>query len=378
MSYWAVQQPFRPYGLPSMRGELWTCDANGEKLVDLTGDIEVMSVAFNWLDVVKSSLRVSFRDFGKVRSITDYLQPRMVLEWRNADNKVYAIDEPLGQFFYLPPDQDIDEDITLNNIEGLDGTWRLNQLTSDGLRVFQAGTEYGIAAFQLLRDVSPVTLNLPHTLGRTIVSPKTVRPNESLLAAANDLYLAAGYWDIACTRYGKATTYERTTLTDATPGRVVSSALGDVVGDKITKQPDRDGFCNQVYLASNNPEADLDMRSGYKVSIVDPANPYSIVNTDIISKPIVDSRDESFESIRRRAIALLQRSGGLLTRMSIPVLPDPRFDPREVWSIDIKQNDGTVVANGNYFVEQMQFTLTDSSIAQRATVSSIVPLEALA
>jgi hypothetical protein len=367
----------RPYGIWKKRSELWTCDAKGNIGDNITQYVESMTAQYDWLGAVKGTLNVRLRDTSLARSLKTCLMPIVRMEWRDSTGKAYRIDEPIGVFHYLPPDQDIDETRTINNIVAYDGTWALGQLTADSLKVIGTGRPYGLEALRLLEGQAPMNLNIPNT-GQTVVTPRTIRPNDSLYDWANDLMAAANYWDLAARRDGNVTSYQRTTLSDANPARVIDASLGDVIRTTVRKQPDRDGFCNQVYLASNNPEADITLRDGYKISYVDPNSPYSIRNTITISKAITDSRGESFDVLRQKAVMMLERSAGLLTRMTIDVLPNPEVIPREVWNISIKQRDANVVASGNYFVEQVHWGLTPGNVAQAATVSSLVPLAQLA
>lgn len=366
----------RPYAALKKGAQLWTCDAKGNLGDDITKYVDSMTVQHDWLGAVKGTLNVQLRDTSLARSITTCLMPRVQMEWREISGQRREIDAPLGVYHYLPPDQDITETQIINNITAYDGTWALGQLTADSLKIIGTGRPYGLEALRLLEAQAPMNLNIPNT-GQTVVTPRTIRPNDSLYDWANDLMAAANYWDLAARNDGNVTSYARTTLSDAVPDRIIDSRLGDVIRVPVRKQPDRDGFCNQVYLASNNPEADLTLRDGYKISYVDPASPYSIVNTITISKAITDSRSESFDILRQKAVMMLERAAGLLTRMTVNVIPNPQYTPREVWQVDIRQRDNTVIATGNYFVEQVHWGLTPGNVAQAVTVSSLVPLSQL-
>jgi hypothetical protein len=371
----------RPYTALSARGELWTCDArgNGKGMggQNLTRYLDSMVVSYDWLADVKGSLRVKLRETGIARAIIDCLQPRMILKWRDASGKLFEIDRPLGVFYFLPSDKEVDEQKTVADIEAYDGTWALSHLTADALKVIGTGRDYGLEAFSLLNGRTPMNLNIPHT-GEYVVTPRTVRPGNGLSEWANDLMTAANFWDLAARVDGNVTSYKRTVLSGSEPSRIVNSRLGDVVRLPVREMPDRDGWCNQVHLASNNPEAELSMRDGYRVSFVDANSPFSVVNTPyVVSKAIADSRSESFATLRQRAIMILERASGLLTRKNIAVVPNPDFRPREVWQIDVWKRDGSVVASGNYFVEQVHFSLMPGAVAQTVTVSSLAPLGTL-
>jgi hypothetical protein len=366
-----ISEPVRPQSTLSIVGELWTCSPAGEQIDNITRYVESCTVSYNFLNEIKGSMRAVLRRDAPTQAITDCLMPWVRLNWRTIDGAAHEVYEPLGVFYYLPPDETITETTIRRAVEGMDSLWRIGQLTSDSLQWFDTGKDYGEAAYQLLQGRSPVPLDLPKTAS-TIVTPKTVRPNDYLLKNANDLYMSGDYWDLSAGRYGTVSTSKRTVLGKSDPARILRS--NDVVGT-IQRSPDRQAFCNQVFLSSNNPEADLTLRDGYKVSFIDPASPFNIYRSPIISKAISDSRDESFDTMRNRAIGILEAAAGMQRRLSVPVWPDPRFNAREAWEVHITQNDGFAIADGVFRVEQIDFGLTSDSFAQLVTLSELVNVD---
>src|SRR5690606_29061006 len=109
-----------------------------------------------------------------------------------------------------------------NRVDGVDLLWRLSQLRQPRIKMFNKGTDYGEATYELLNGQSAVTLNIPRT-GTTIVTPKPIRAGSSLLDAANDLMTAGGFWDLSATRYGKITSSAKTVLGESSVDRVIDA-----------------------------------------------------------------------------------------------------------------------------------------------------------
>lgn len=377
MSTASIWDPVRPVGLvPEYRGTVYLTNAYGEKASarDITDRVQACSVSVNWLGDIKSTMRVQLTEPVMIRPLIDFIMPCVSITWRNSEGRTRRIlEEPLGVFTFLMPDQEVGEYVTTSLIEGMDGLFLLSQLTSDKLFYFDTGTDFGAAAREIVAGQTfGMRLTLPDT-GRTMEKPATVRANEYLIKRMNEFYDSGEFWDLAPTRYGNITTFERTVLGNSEPERVLRS--DDVLGT-IRLSPQRDAFCNQVFLTSNSPSADVILRDGYKVSFVDPESPFSTVNAAVISKSLSDSRDESFQTMRNRAILMLESAAGLQERIVVPHVPDPRFDIREAWELDISQGNGRIVAKGMYRVEAMEFGMTPSDFAQVTTLSHLVNTEA--
>jgi hypothetical protein len=372
MSSASISLPVRPYAAISLKGEIYRCSEAGEydpKTDNLTKWLLGWRVSYNWLGEVKATMTAQFKSPVTLRPLHDFLMPRMVLTWRDQNGTQHRVNESLGVFSFLMPDQASDEFITVSTVNGVDHLFLLSQLTSDALQWFGNATDYGTAARTILQSAkSTIPLDLPNTPAK-LVKPETVRANEKILNRAVQLYDKGEFWDLAATRLGSVTSFQRTVLGASQPKR--SLATTDVLGD-ISHQPDRDAFCNQVYVASNSPEADITLLDGFKISFVDKKSPFSTVNAKIISKPISDARDTSFTTMQNRGIMMLESAAGLQERIVVPHWPDPRFDVREAWDVHIEQRDSTVIADGPYRVEAMTFGGTPEDCAQVTTLSHLV------
>lgn len=372
MSNASIALPVRPYSGFEMRSELWRCNAAGEIDPDgnLTDYLIDMTVSVNWLDGIKMSLRLSLKEPAPVIPLRDRLMPRMIVSWHDEQGFPREINEPLGVYDYLMPDQDATETILTSHIEGMDGLYRLGQITSDTLQWIDKDKDFGEEAYKLLFGKAPMPLSLPRT-GIKSTKPRTIRPNDRLIDHVTQMYGTADFWDLAPERNGTMKTFQRTVLGRSEPGRIIDARLGDVIGN-VQLRPDREAFCNQVFLSSNSPEAALTLRDGYRISFVDPASPWSVPNIGVIAKELADSRDESFPTMQHRAMMMLETAAGLEERITIPVFPDPRFDIREVWQLFAIQADGNILADGLYRVEQMEFGMVKEAVAQVVTLSHLV------
>lgn len=370
-----ITEPLRPRSTITCEPRLYTCTPQGEKLVDITKWMLSGSVTVNFLNEIKTSGKFKLRKGAPVRAIVDCIMPCITLTWRDGRGVLRKIeDEPLAVLYFLPADEEITELKLDSTIDGMDTLWRLSQLTSNKLLWFGEGKDYGEAAYETLAGASPVKLSIPKTSTK-IVKPYTVLPNAYILKAANDMLMGAGYWDASATRTGTVTTSQRTVLGQSNPARIIDSRLGDVLATQpIQRRPDRGAFCNQVMIASNSPEAPLDLRNGYKVSLIDPKSPYNIYSSPVVSRRITDSRDESFQTVRNRAIMMLEAAAGMQRRITIPCWPDPRFNAREAWQVNIFQRDGFAIMDGMARVEELTFGFTQNSFAQVATLSELADI----
>lgn len=370
-----ILEPVRPAQLIETEPQLWTCSPTGEQRTNITRWLESAVVTINHLNEIKGSLRAVLRRGVPATPIEDCLMPVAVVQWRDSAGTLHRLEESLGVYSYLPPDEDFTGSTTRYTVEGMDNLFRLSQQPSPKLHWFGTGVDYGEAASYVLQGVTPLRLDLPRTAS-SIVTPWTVLPNQKVLKAANDLYMAGDYWDLSADRFGTISTSRRTVLGQSSPARVIDSRRGDVLGiSAIQRRPDRNAFFNQVFISSTNPEADLTLRNGYRVSLVDPDSRFNIYKVGVWPHEIADSQSESFQTVRNRAILALEGASSMQRRATFPVWPDPRWGAREAWECHIFQNDGFAIIDGMARVEEMTFGLTENSFAQLVTVSELANID---
>lgn len=365
----SIETPVRPAnGMLTIRSELWTASPDGTLKEDITEALESATVAYAWDEDVPGTLDARIRGRDAVEAITDCLVPFLTVEWLDAKGARQQCRRQLGHFFFLPPDREYSRTLQMNTVRGLDATWALGQLTLAKNYVLRPNSYlYGSWARDMFRTAGRTELrtDLPLT-GTRPWKTLTFLPNTYARESINDVYRRAGYWPVIANREGVLFTEPHRYAYQQEPARIVSSRDGDVViGPGVQLVPDREAFFNQIFLASNNPADTLEMRDGYRATLVDPDSPYSVQNLGYIrSYSLADNRDDSFTVMRRRALGLLERSTSMMARLTLATLPDPRFEPRAVWELDVRMDTGTVMGRGKWRVESTRFALAQDSAAQ--------------
>lgn len=372
----SIETPIRPSdGMLTVRSELWTAETNGTLKDDITEDLIEATVMYRWFDDIPGQLRAKVRGRNAVEAIKDWLAPFLTVEWRDEQGKIQQVRRQLGHFAYLPPDREYSRTFQVNTIQGMDATWALSQLTLNRNYVIRPNSYmYGTWARDMLRTAGNTQLRASFPTGD--MRPwklLTYLPNMYAKEAIDDLYIRLGDWPVIANREGLLFTEPHRLMWQQDPARIVNSRDGDVViGDSIRLVPDRESFFNQIFLSSNNPSDTLEMRDGYRATLVDPDSEFSVQNLGYIrSYELADNRDDTFANMRRRAMRLLERSTSMATRLMIATLPDPRFEPRDVWEVDVRMDTGTTIGRGRWRVDSTGFNLAQDNASQVSVISKL-------
>lgn len=373
-----MTEPVRPRSGFTIRNSMFASDPTGALLRDITEFMESATVTYNWDDLIPGKLDCTFRDPDVIYAIRECLVPMMTVEWDDEFGVHHYVSERLGLFFFLPPDRLFTEALQTNTVTGFDPTWALSQLTLDRAWTIYPNTDsLGSWATALLNNQTILNVRFPTTAVRPL-KKTTHMPNANTLEEINGLYDRAGYWPlvgIPNSPDGLITTPGiRGLLGLQASAREINSDKLDVIGD-IQVQPRREEFANQVYLSSSSNDASLTMRDGYRVTLSDPNSPWSAQNLGyIVSRAISDSSDEDFDTMRQTALSILEHTSSMETRMTVPIWPDPRFTPREVWDVMIRTQNDELVATSKWRVEGTSFGMTQESAAQTVTLSQVQDL----
>lgn len=374
-----VTQPVRPQtGHLTVKVELWTADPDGSLRDDITDALVSGRTEHIWNEAVAipGTLDVTVRGHDVVEAIKDCLIPIVTTEWEDRYGHWYQVRERLGLFFYLPPDRDYNRTEQTNIISGMDATWALDQMTLGRQFVIEPGNQFlGLWAREMFLSGGQTRLrtNLPQTSIRP-EKKTTHKPNDNVRKAINDLYVRAGYWPVVPDRQGMLTTSPRLVAGKEAPSRFIRSRQYDVmIPESIKFRPDRSAFFNEVSLASNNPEDSLELLDGYKATLSDPNSPYSRQNLGIViaAEPVMDDRSETRDVMRNRVLSMLEHSTSMPARWVVSVMPDPRVSPREVWDVDIEQDNGRTIVKGPCRVESVAFGFAPNAAAQVCTIAQL-------
>jgi len=358
--------PIRP--VTSDRGfrvdcELWVCDRNNNPLRDITSSAISATVTVDWDQDIAWSLQAEL-DGNPFTSLREFLAPFFAVTWNDPILGPVTVRRQLGLYAVLPPDRTYDRASVTTHVTGQGMTSIMAQGTASRPMNFGPGTDLGdIAKTILANNVdTDIRYDVPLT-GVMATRPRTMLYGDNLLAWANDALQSAGFSKLTDNHEGFISSSPLFRLVDVeTPSRVISTAGGDVFG-VVELKPDRERFYNRIYLKSNDSTADKQLLEGFVLENRDRDDPFSIPNLGYSrSLEITDVKDETADAMKLRAHKLLEAATSLQTRVELDVMPDPRVFPNEVWQLDIRQDDGTlVVPVGRYYAKTHTLDLTRGS-----------------
>lgn len=369
-----LTQPVRPIrSAINVSGELWQSDSSGALLRDITEHLDYCEVEVNWDNEIKWSLSADIRGHDIVRAVVDWLVPILNVGWRDANGDYITVRKRLGLYIWLPSPRTDTNVLTTTEVEGFDVLYALSQLTANRMITVPPGRYCEDAAAIFLADRGDVRLRLPKT-GRRTGKPRVASPSEDLLPLANEVLNAAGHTGLTPDHLGVVRSYPWPNLTNTEVSRQILSSEGDVFGESKL-EPDGEAFCNQVFLRSNDPDADITMKSGYRITNTDSSSDYSVQNLGWTkTAEIADDKDLTLADIRKRARFLLERGTSMNARRTLEVMPDPRITPYEVWGVNVQQDSGTDVMRGRWYVNRATFGFTPDSATQHVTLSRLADI----
>lgn len=368
-----MASPIRPslgHGNLRISGELYVSDIQNNLLRDITDAMARAQVRVIWDDDVKWSLDVELEGHGVAMAVTDWLSPFLIVAWRDAAGQEREVKRQLGHYEFLPSPRSYERTRQVTEIQAFDAMDSIAQLTANRMITATPGQLCGEVAALFLRGQSDIRLDIPPTDMRT-GKPRVASPSADLLPIANEVLNAGGYTGLTPDHTGLVSAQPWPNLTHTPVSRELRSALGDVFGTP-TLEPDREAFFNQVILRSTDPDADIAMKHGYRITNTDPDSRYSAQRLGRVrTARISDSTDLSLDTIRRRARYMLERSTSMEARLRLDVVPDPRIAPHEVWDIDVRQDDGFVMGRGRWYVNELVFGFTPEDGTQQVVLSKL-------
>lgn len=366
-----LDQPIRPkLGSVELAGELWTSNIGGDLLDNITDRIHYAEVETHWNDEIIWTLAADIEGHDVVRAVVDWLIPILNVSWRDAAGGKITVRKRLGHYMFLPSPRTYTREMTTTEVNGYDANYALSQLTASRMLTVPPGRFCDDAARIFLADREDIRVRLPRTGVRT-GKPRVAKPSDDLLPMANEVMNAAGYTGLTPDHLGIVRSFPWPNLTETPVTREIRSAEGDVFGEAAL-DPDGEAFCNHVFLRSSDSDADITMKSGYRITNTDPNSDYSVQNLGWTkTAEIADDKDLSFASMRRRARFMLERGTSLQARLRLDVMPDPRITPHAVWDLDVRQDDGFTIARGRWYVDGVRFGFTPEDATQTVTLSKL-------
>lgn len=323
---------------------------------DITDRVKTGTIDIDWDGDVSIVGRFDIEGRDVVRGYTNFIAPYWTTRWLDKDMNWRSVTEQLGLLIVTPQGRTYNSIDQTTHIEAYSLEWGVGQAFATRGMNFQPGVDYGDIASEIIRHAaSDILRRMPDT-GVRNTKPFKVKAFDNLLAAASSAYRSAGWHRIYPTHDGRLVSRQVTRLNLDEPDRILSSKLGDVY-EEARLTPDMSGFATDVYYQSNDPADGKEAVKGFHISNVDPKDPYSRINLHFpISRAVVSSEGDTDETRRRNAIAMLERAASVTTMLELSVPPDPRILPHGVMQLDIKLDDGIVVAGkANWFAKKHRF-----------------------
>lgn len=297
-----------------------------------------------------------------------WFAPFLTVSWWDPDLGDQSITEQVGLFIALPPGETHTAAQGMGRIEGRDPTWLLKQHT------LASGASYG-ASTNVVASIAADLAALGFTRVNLVASTKTFGkkkaydPGTPLLDSINDRLHRIAYYPLYPDTHGVLTSRPHRQLHREEPARTISSANGDVV-NTVTLDTDTTRLCNRCTVSLTDAAGDpvWSTKTNARAD-----SPVSTVNLGVvIGKTITASNIDSQAEADSLAMKTLEEGAAVLTRLSVDVIPDPRFGVRDVYEVQIDRDDGTPIARGKWFCDQVTCGFTPKAGAQNFRLNKLI------
>jgi hypothetical protein len=286
-----------------------------------------------------------------------WIAPTLTVEWWDPnENATVSITEQVGVYIVMPLGESHTANQGIGRIDGRDGTWVLKAAaTQFGLGI-ASGTNVVTAVKSRLSSAGFTRSNIP---AHPATFPKKVAPDAGtpLLDLVNGWLHRIGYDPLWFDRQGVPTSAPYRSPRKEQPARTISSANGDVV-NTVTLDTDIGRLCNRVTVVRNDADGD----PVFVTKTNDRADsPVSTVSLGLlIAKTIEASNIDSQAVADALATKTLEQGASVWTRLAVDTIPDPRFDVRDVIELDVRRDDGTVIADGRWYSDEVELPFRPS------------------
>jgi hypothetical protein len=337
----------------TLKPRCYRADRNNRLGEDVSTLILDGTVTVNADDETPMSFSGTVTDPAAIPAFT-WFAPFLTVSWWDPEQIDQAIVEQVGLFIALPPGETHTAAQGMGRIEGRDPTWWLKQATMASGASYAAGANVVDSVKADLAALGFTRANIP-AKANTFSKKKAFDPGTPWLDSINDRLHRCGCYPLWCDRQGVPTSRPIRKLYREEPVRRIESANGDVV-NTVTLDTDTDRLCNRVTVVRNDAAGDP-LFSTKTNSRAD--SPVSTVILGItIGKVIEASNIDTQAEADALALKTLEEGASVLTRLSVDVVPDPHFDVRDVVRLDIRRDDGTVVADGKWLCDQIEIGFT--------------------
>ncbi len=297
-------------------------------------------VSLSLNDAIKMQFRASATPPDIATPYSQYLAPFLRLEQPDGS----STDSQLGLFAFEPPSVRHHRSISTGAIQGADLTWLLSLDGFGTTYTVVSGTNYVTAALAILTGAGFTRVAIPSTT-KTIPTAMTFGSEKTKLQIVNDLLEGCGYYHLWVDRTGRLMSGPYIDWDVMEPALYVGAG-GVSVTDYVEDEPVMDRLTNKVTVVRENtalPPLDWTETNN------NPASPVSTVRLGVtIRKRHADQHIADLATAQETARHMLQLGASYYRRVRFSTGPDPSRNPREVYQLDVRRDDGTPLVVGRF------------------------------
>jgi hypothetical protein len=376
-------------GSITVRGELFVSSHNNQvtatKIRGLTSGLVTISEADAAPSTFTFSANSRIRTGGDVSALDlapyeTFLAPFLTLSWRDPSQAggVMTVRRQLGVYILLPPTKEAFADWSVGTFQCKDLCWLLDQDSFAGTYTVTAGTRYVDAVATILSNGGMSRTNIAYS-SRTLSKTRSWDPGTSRLTIINDLLASLGYWPLWADWDGRLTSRKIDAANKLQPVVSFSTANGDIL-DSITFDPDLSLVANRVVVVGSSPTSNANaapVKAVRNNTRADSPTSQVVLGIPgrglILSRIIEDSRITTQSAADDLADAELAKATSVLVRMGLKLRPNPLIEFRQPVTLDIRQEDGTALADGKWRWDELQIGFTPSDGAMALRVNKLLP-----
>lgn len=363
---------------PEYRYRLWRSDISGTKIEELSS-IETASVSLsNYRDHTwELTLPVREAERSGLNLFGGYVRAEVLLRdafyraaerWLSFSMGLYRFDFPRGS------DSPVERtyDLTGKSLEAL----LLQDMAHEGYLAPTGSWVLGTVR-QILMDwgVPSGRINFPPASeDKQLTSDAFFDPYQDAsgcywLRICNSLLASGGFYALYTDRDGRFVTKEiESGLSTESVFYGTTEDSERLITDEIGWEYGDESFANRVVVYSGDPNEATPV-----VGIAennDPDSPISIPNYGVVQRePVTMQNIVSEAEANKIALAQLRLATSLHLTLNVSTLPDPRRGPREVYRLDARKPDGTVLWDGLWRVTNWTLPLNRSGMTHEISLN---------
>ncbi len=351
-------------GAIAMRPRLFTATKLNDLLDDVTESMIRGTVTLD-LDSTgsKMTFKAEMRQNLLVRPLGTFVAPFLELIYDDGT----AVYEQVGLYVLIPAPAKHTPGGTVFQLDGRDLCWLLDANQTPVVVNDITGNDPIAQALTALNSTGYTRHTIPLS---GYAYPKMVSwpPGTSRLKRINDRMRTAGYYNLWFDRTGIALSRPYFDLATAQPAVTYTSDAGTWVVPPIDDDPDMTRLCNRVVVLGGDPSQAPIKSVRVNDDQTSPTSWYNIGNPsqdplqgNWITRTAEDSQIQTQAAADALAEEMLRNGSSYYRKLTLRTLPDPTRNPREVYALNITNDSGDVVADGNWWCSGWTLSLDASN-----------------